>query len=84
MQGEKHPRVKIEKRFLKFVAIVVNHQVTNGVAYPPGMRRRSDVSFWSHLGWDVVDHIETSSRRRYRCVNDSDLFGTLSQYLTGT
>ena len=32
---------------------------------PPGMRRRSDVSFWSHLGWDVADHIETSSRRRY-------------------
>ena len=27
----------------------------------PGMRRRSDVSFWSHLGWDVADHIETSS-----------------------
>ena len=32
---------------------------------PPGMRRRSNVSFWSHLGWDVADHIETSSRRRY-------------------
>ena len=32
---------------------------------PPSMRRRSDVSFWSHLGWDVADHIETSSRRRY-------------------
>ena len=32
---------------------------------PPGMRRRSDVSFLSHLGWDVTDHIETSSRPRY-------------------
>ena len=51
---------------------------------PPGMRRRSDVSFWSHLGWDVTDHIETSSRRRYWYVNESDLFGTLSRRLTGT
>ena len=33
--------------------------------YPPSMRRRSDVSFWSHLGWDVADDIETSSRRRF-------------------
>ena len=32
---------------------------------PPGMRRRSDVSFRSHLGWNVADHIETSSRRCY-------------------
>ena len=32
---------------------------------PPGMRRRSDVSLWSHLGSDVADHIETSPRRRY-------------------
>ena len=33
--------------------------------YPPSMRRRSDVSFWSQLGWDVADDIETSSRRRF-------------------
>ena len=48
------------------------------------MRRRSDVSFWSHLSWDVADHIETSSRRRYWHVNEADLFGTLLQHLTGT
>ena len=52
--------------------------------YPPGMRRRSDVSFWSHLSWDVADHIETSSRRRYWRVNETDLFGTLLRRLTGT
>ena len=27
----------------------------------PGMRRRSDVSFRSHIGRDVADHAETSS-----------------------
>ena len=32
---------------------------------PPDMRRHSNVSFWSHLGWDVLDHVETSSRRHY-------------------
>ena len=31
----------------------------------PDMRRHRDVSFWSHLDWDVADHIETSSRHRY-------------------
>ena len=50
--------------------------------YPPGMRRRSDVSFWSHLDWDVADRIETSSRRRYWYFNVTDLFGTLSRRLT--
>ena len=50
---------------------------------PPGMRRRSDVSFWSHLGWDA-NLIETPSRRRYWYVNESDLFRTLSRRLTGT
>ena len=48
------------------------------------MRRCSDVSFWSHFGWDIVDHIETSSQRRYWYVNDTDLFGTLSRRLIGT
>ena len=48
------------------------------------MGRRSDVSFLSHLGWDVANHIETSSRRRYWYVNESDIFGTLSRRLTGT
>ena len=45
---------------------------------PPDMRRRSNVSFWSHLGWDVPDHVATSSRRHYWYVNETDLFGTLS------
>ena len=29
--------------------------------YPPGMRRRSNVSFMSYIGRDVADHAETSS-----------------------
>ena len=29
---------------------------------PPGMQCRSDVSFRSHIGRDVADHAETSSR----------------------
>ena len=53
-------------------------------SHPAGMQRRSDVSFWSHLGSDVADHIETSSRRRYWYVNESGFFGTLSWRLTGT
>ena len=48
------------------------------------MRRCSDVSFSSHFGWDIVDHIETSSQRRYWYVNETDLFGTLSRRLIGT
>ena len=51
---------------------------------PPDMQRRSDISFWSHLGWDVADRIGMSSRRRYWYVNETDLFGTLSRRLTGT
>ena len=48
------------------------------------MRRRSDVSFWSHLGWDIADHVEMSSQRRYWYVIETALFGTLPQRLTGT
>ena len=51
---------------------------------PPGMRRRSDVSFRSHIGWDVSDHAKTSSRRRNWYVNETDLFETSLQRLTGT
>ena len=29
---------------------------------PTGMRRRSDVSFRSHIGRDVADHADTSSQ----------------------
>ena len=31
--------------------------------FPPGMRRRGDVSSRSHVGRDVADHAKTSSRR---------------------
>ena len=37
------------------------------------MRRRSNVSFRSHIGRDVADYGETSSRRRDCCVNETDL-----------
>ena len=43
----------------------------------PGMRRRSDVSFRSFVGGDVVDHGEMSSRRLNWYVNETDLFETL-------
>ena len=28
------------------------------------MRRRNNISFKSHVGWDVTDHAETALRRR--------------------
>ena len=40
------------------------------------MRRRSDVSFRSHIGRDAAEHAETSSQRRDWYVNDTDLFET--------
>ena len=44
---------------------------------PPGMRRRSDVSLKCHIGRDVTDQAETSSRqRRDWYVNETDLFDT--------
>ena len=48
------------------------------------MQRRSDVLFSSHIGWDVVNHAETSSRRRNRYVNEMDLFETSFQHLIDT
>ena len=51
---------------------------------PPGMRRRSDVSFRSHTGWDVSDHAKTSARRRNWYVNETDLFETSLRRRTGT
>ena len=33
----------------------------NGV-YPPGMRRRTNVPFRSHIGWDVAGHAEMASK----------------------
>ena len=52
--------------------------------YPPGMRRRSDISIRSHLSRNVADHDETSSRRRNRYVNETDLFETSLRRLSET
>ena len=49
-----------------------------------GMRRRSGVSFGSHVRRDIADHAETSSRRRNWYVNDTDLSQTSLQRLNGT
>ena len=56
------------------------------IAYdnPPGMRCRSDVSVRSHISREVTEHAETSSRRRDRYVNETDLFETSFQRLIGT
>ena len=56
----------------------------NQSMFPPGMRRRSDVSFRSHKGRDFTDHAKTSSRRRNWYVNETDLFETSLRRLTGT
>ena len=48
------------------------------------MRRRSDVSLRSHIGWDVADLAETLSRRRNKCVNETDLFETSLRRPAGT
>ena len=57
----KHPGLTLDKK-LSFTNCI--NDKTNKT-FPPGMRRRSDVSLWYHLGWDVADHIETSSRHCY-------------------
>ena len=43
-----------------------------------------DVVATSHIGRDVADHAETSSRRRNRYVNETDLFEKSLRRLTGT
>ena len=48
------------------------------------MRRRSDVSFRSHIDLDVTDHSKTSSQRRNWYVNETDLFGSPLRRLTDT
>ena len=48
------------------------------------MRRRSDVSFRSHIGRDVADRAETSSRRRGWYVIETDLFEMSLRRLIGT
>ena len=47
-------------------------------------RRRSDVSFSSHIGRDVADHAETSSRRLDWYVNEKDLVETSHWYVVQT
>ena len=47
------------------------------------MRRRSDVSFRSHIGRDVADHAEILSRRHIWYVNETDLFETSLRRLIG-
>ena len=44
---------------LEIVELVLVH--CNLANNPPGMRHRSDVSFRSYIGQDVVDHAETIS-----------------------
>ena len=72
----------------------VNHGQCDSITFPKtfsfessnphGMRRPSDVSFRSHLGWDVADHAETSSKRRNWYVNKTDLFETSLRPLINT
>ena len=41
----------------------LNILVHDMINFPPGMSHvLLPVSFWFYLGWDVADHIETSSR----------------------
>ena len=47
-------------------------------------QRRSNVSVRSHIGRDVADHPEMSSRPRNRYVNETDLFETFLQRLIDT
>ena len=65
----KHPKVKNTKNRR---IMVISHPVHDVC---------SDVSFRSHIGWDVVDHDETSSRPRNWYVNETDLFETSLQRL---
>ena len=62
-----------------FLSNLENHYRTK----PDGMRRRSDVSNRPHIGWDVADQAEMSSRLLNRHVNETDLFETSLRYLTG-
>ena len=62
----------------------LNFSISDSTDYPPGMRRRSDVSFRSHIGWYVADHVKTSSRCRNWYVNETDLFETSLRRLTVT
>ena len=52
--------------------------------YPPGVGRRSNISFRSHIGRGVADHVETSSSRYKWCVNETGLFVMSLRCLIGT
>ena len=52
---------------------IINRRGTQKSTIQPSMRRSSDVSFRSHIGWDAVANTETLSRRRNWCVNETDL-----------
>ena len=65
-------KVEIIERKYPIVQFETNKSNIN----PPGMRRRSDVSFRSNIGRDVADHAEMSSKRHSCYVNETDLFET--------
>ena len=46
------------------------------IYYSPSMRHRTNVSIRPHIGQDVADQTETSSRHRNRYVNETGLFET--------
>ena len=52
-------------------------------ANPPGIKRRSNVSFRSHVARDVTNHAETSSRGRNWYVIETDLLETSLRRLIG-
>ena len=67
------------------MTIIQQHQeVFGNTINPSSMRRCSDVSFRSHIGWDVTDHAKMSSRCRNRYVNETDPFDTSLQHLIDT
>ena len=51
---------------------------------PSGNQCRCNISIRSHIGRDVADHAETSSRRRNRYLNETNLFETSLRSLIGT
>ena len=82
MTGTKYWRVEQVKFFKGFLLQLLLGPLLN--TFPPGMRRRSYVSFRSDIGRDVVDYAESSSRRRDWYVNEIDLLETSLWRLIGT
>ena len=44
------------------------------------MGRCSDIPFWFHIGWDVVDHAETFPRRCNWYVYETDIAETFCNF----